>query len=249
MTKAYSKPSYDLRPYLPHSHSSAQLLPWHNSDDEDDAELPVVTQVVKDIWKAFCIPAITVTAHDANDLVVVIPVAQAWCSQFASSVCERAMDQDSRGQQPEWLCRELSALAFKKWNMGATATMLQTLSKITVTETVTRHKKNAVMINGLLHWVPQCNSERPAFVWEASQEGNEHNAVKELLHLYCAMGLPHASRLQLSLVGRCKDTSVAAALVKASMEFLNTEFHETGIRLGSGCEKKTMKQRLRSYWF
>ena len=72
MTKAYSKPAYDLRPYLRDSHSSAQLLPWYNSDDEDNAELPVATQVVKDIWQAFCIPAITATAHDANDLVVVI---------------------------------------------------------------------------------------------------------------------------------------------------------------------------------
>ncbi len=80
------------------------------------------------------------TAHDANDLVVVIPVAQAVCSQFASSVCQPAMDEDPRGQQPEWLCRELSALAFKMWKSGATAAMLQTVSKITVTETVTRHK-------------------------------------------------------------------------------------------------------------
>ena len=53
MTKSYSSPAYDLRPYLPAGHSSAQLLPWNNLDD-DDVELPVPEQVVKDVWRAFC---------------------------------------------------------------------------------------------------------------------------------------------------------------------------------------------------
>ena len=235
MTKSYSSPAYDLRPYLPAGHSSAQLLPWNNLDD-DDVELPVPEQVVKDVWRAFCIPAITVTGHDSNDLVVVVPVAEAWCSQFASSVCGPALAEDARGKQPEWLCRELSALAFSVWQGTSTAQTLRQVSKLTVSETVTRHKKSAVLINGLVHWVPLCNSERPAFVWEAWQEGSGHDSVEELLHLYCAMGLPHASDLQLSLVGRCKDVSVAAALVRASMVFLQEKFHSCGMRFCTGRE-------------
>jgi len=72
---------------------------------------------------------------------------------------------------------------------------------------------------------------------EASeQEGNGLDSVQELLHLYCAMGLEHASDLQLSLVGRCKDVSVAAALVRAAMHCLDAKFHSSGMRFLTGEE-------------
>ena len=135
-----------------------------------------------------------------NDVVVVVPVAEPWCSRFATRVATEAMDQDERACEPEWLCRELSAIAFSIWKNTSAAQKLQEVKDLSVTETVKRHKRRAVMANGLVHWIPLCNSERPALVWESVQEHQSCEAVQELLDLYCAMSLPQATDMQLSLV-------------------------------------------------
>jgi hypothetical protein len=90
---------------------------------------------------------------------------------------------------------------------------------------VARHKKRHEDYGEYgMTFIAQCRSDRPAFV---IKEESDDSSRPDLLHLYCAMGLPDEHALQQTLLARCKNSMMAACFTHVASVALNLDIEET----------------------
>ena len=157
-------------------------------------------------WQPLTIDAITVHMETENRALVHIPVMQ----QFGGR------DADTHWLliwQEAFLClREDSAGALQK--------------------RIVRHKKTEHEYGHDRFLVTECCWNRVGFELTLAQTSanDEHPEPAILLHMYPAMGLVLQHKFQRTLLARCYDLRVAAAIVKVCVRLLRVQYRESNVR-------------------
>jgi protein-tyrosine phosphatase len=166
-------------------------------------------------WRQLALPSVAIALCDEKCAVIQVPLASnVSCALKLAQLCgitgQDAMD-------PCFLAQHLAQVSCEKLIAAVPA-----VPGLEYECTLRSHKKPAVEIGGMLYYIPECYSDRPAFCVDAIEQNSDDNVkVKELIHFYPCMGLSHAHPCQQVLLGRCYSYEAAVSLLSAVTQELN----------------------------
>jgi hypothetical protein len=158
-------------------------------------------------WRPLAIDALTVAIYDgagstSGDFLVTVPVAW-WL--------------DAGRRDINTLIGAIAGRCFL--NFRELTVCLEAIARgVKFFPEITWHKKEAINVDGTVHIVERCGSDRPAFSMFRESESTK----EEICHFYAAMGLARQHSFQQACLAVVKDQDLALSLCVAAAAYVGT---------------------------
>lgn len=178
------------------------------------ADIRPPASVAQQFWTALAVDNMAV-CYGARDATIQVPVMaymspESWGRLLLPDELPEVRDAVA---DPNYMAELLVARALELFLLSEAAVEIQARG-VTLAAATTVHKWEPVTVGTSEYYIPQCRSERPAYVVRATFGDDRW----ELLHTYCCMGLEKAHPFQQVILSRCKSHELARCVMRAACD-------------------------------
>jgi hypothetical protein len=196
----------DLERYQDHADPTAQDVDVRlGPAPMDDTEIALLNE-----WRYLVVPVVSVHVQSAKDLMITLLVA--------TGLVDHSADGSGVRGDLNFVLKYLWRRAFALWDEQPQA---HEPEGPRYKKRVCWHKRDVTNIGGHTFVTAHCGRMRPAFTVVATTPGADEQP-QEVLHLYLAMGLPHAHPHQQTVLARVHNHALGACLLRAAQDLLGT---------------------------